>query len=120
MGVSTIRVASDRQHGRTTLLLDVALANARRGAFVVFWSPSMPQARAAASRVLDLIESDDQVVKISRANGNEEVRYSSGGRVKFAAGSPYVDPTRYSADVDVVDSEIVGAVHRHHGYEVRR
>uniref|UniRef100_A0AAU8GNZ8 ASCE ATPase n=1 Tax=Mycobacterium phage Pharb TaxID=3136626 RepID=A0AAU8GNZ8_9VIRU len=119
MSVATIRVASNRQHGRTTLMLDVALANARRGAFVVFWSPNMPQSRAALARALDLIEGDDQVVKVSRANGNEQIRYAGGGRVAFAPGSPYMDPTRYNADVDVVDSEIVGAVHRH-GVEVRR
>ncbi|UDL14763.1 hypothetical protein SEA_ILLUMINE_90 [Mycobacterium phage Illumine] len=75
-----------RQGGKTTALLDVALANARRGLEVVFWSGSARQCTEAFRMGLALAEADQVQFSWSPANGNEWIRYSGGGRVRFIWG----------------------------------
>lgn len=81
MGNATIALQADRQHGLTTALLDVALANARRGDLVVFWSPSARESAEAFRMSRQLL--DRQVVRVCAANGNQYVDYDGGGRVRF-------------------------------------
>ncbi|AWH13692.1 hypothetical protein SEA_ALISHAPH_79 [Mycobacterium phage AlishaPH] len=84
MSEAVIELKADRQHGLTTALLDVALANARRGDLVVFWSPSSRESAEAFRMSRQLL--DRQVVRVCAANGNQYVDYGSGGRVQFVWG----------------------------------
>ncbi|AIM50416.1 hypothetical protein PBI_OMNICRON_83 [Mycobacterium phage Omnicron] len=83
-----IEVRTDhRQQGTTTLLLDVAIANARRGLNVVFWSASARLSENAFHLAARLVPAVDMEagVKVCAANGRQEIRYpESGGRVRFA------------------------------------
>ncbi|ASR78017.1 hypothetical protein I5G95_gp16 [Mycobacterium phage Bella96] len=84
MSDAVIELKADRQHGLTTALLDVALANARRGDYVVFWSPSARESDNAFYQSRGLL--DMEVSRVCAANGNEHVTYRSGGRVQFVWG----------------------------------
>ncbi|AEL19726.1 hypothetical protein PBI_KRATIO_79 [Mycobacterium phage Kratio] len=82
-----IEVRTDhRQQGTTTLLLDVALANARRGLDVVFWSASARLSDDAFRTATRLVPAVDAAAGVTfcAANGRQEIRYNSGGRVRFA------------------------------------
>lgn len=85
MTTAMIELKADRQHGLTTALLDVALANARRGDWVLFWSPSSRESDEAFRRARYLLD-DPQVSRVSAVNGNQLVAYRSGGRVQFVWG----------------------------------
>ncbi|AXQ63249.1 hypothetical protein I5G72_gp24 [Mycobacterium phage Collard] len=83
-----IEVRTDnRQQGTTTLLLDVAIANARRGLNVVFWSASARLSNEAfriATRLVPAVDAEAGVTFFA-TNGAQEIRYpESGGRVRFA------------------------------------
>ncbi|USH45992.1 hypothetical protein SEA_TIRI_86 [Mycobacterium phage Tiri] len=84
MREAVIELKADRQHGLTTALLDVALANARRGDRVVFWSPTSGECDNAFRQARHLL--DPQVSRVNAANGNQFVAYGSGGRVQFVWG----------------------------------
>ncbi|AID59187.1 hypothetical protein PBI_EMERSON_88 [Mycobacterium phage Emerson] len=84
MADAVVELKADRQHGLTTALLDVALANARRGDRVVFWSPGPRESADAFYRSRGLLDSD--VSRVCAANGNQFVAYGSGGRVQFIWG----------------------------------
>ncbi|WNM75440.1 hypothetical protein SEA_TINIBUG_85 [Mycobacterium Phage TiniBug] len=76
-------VANDRQVGKTTMLLDVALANARRGLTVDFRSPSVREAECAYALARTLVPlSDMETVKFDGVNGMLAIRYQR-GRVRF-------------------------------------
>ncbi|QJD50388.1 hypothetical protein I5H01_gp019 [Mycobacterium phage MarkPhew] len=95
-----ILLRSDRQAGKTTALLDVALANARRGARVLFWSPNPRESQCAVSRARDLIVGDPEVSRVSLVNGRNAIEYASGGRVMFT----WHRPEQFDrADVEVFD-----------------
>ncbi|ATS92831.1 hypothetical protein SEA_SULLEY_83 [Mycobacterium phage Sulley] len=79
-----IAVSTDgRQVGKTTLLLDVALANARRGLVVDFWSWSVRESLCAFDLARSLVPPTDRGVTFSPVNGSMSVRYPRGGRVRF-------------------------------------
>ncbi|ASZ75157.1 hypothetical protein PBI_TREYKAY_88 [Mycobacterium phage TreyKay] len=101
-----------RQGGKTTALLDVALANARRGLEVVFWSGSARQCTEAFRMGRALAEADRVPFSWSPANGNEWIRYDSGGRVRFIWGhqGSRVEP---SVDMAIQDSNgLTGLIER--------
>ncbi|APU93189.1 hypothetical protein SEA_CREW_85 [Mycobacterium phage CREW] len=87
-----------RQGGKTTALLDVALANARRGLEVVFWSGSARQCTEAFRMGRSLAERDRVPFSWSPANGNEWIRCDGGGRVRFIWGH---QGSRVDAHVDM-------------------
>lgn len=118
--VAQIDVSTEgqRQQGQTTLLLDVALANAQRGAFVVFWSQGARLNKAAANEAYELVAGDQRVHRVHRALGRESVEYAGGGRVLFVWGE--YDPYRYGrADVHVVDYDEGGHVLREPAWTMR-
>lgn len=84
MSEAVIELKADRQHGLTTALLDVALANARRGDRVIFWSPSARESAEAFRQARHLL--DPQVSRVNAANGDQYVAYARGGRVQFVWG----------------------------------
>ncbi|QFG14137.1 DNA binding protein [Mycobacterium phage Curiosium] len=87
MSEAVIELKADRQHGLTTALLDVALANARRGDRVIFWSPSSRESADAFQQSRHLLDPHDpQVSRVCAANGNQYVAYDRGGRVQFVWG----------------------------------
>ncbi|QFG11701.1 hypothetical protein SEA_GUANICA15_92 [Mycobacterium phage Guanica15] len=75
-----------RQGGKTTALLDVALANARRGLEVAFWSATATQSTEAFRMARALAERDRVPFSWSPVNGAEWIRYEGGGRVRFVWG----------------------------------
>lgn len=92
-----------RQQGVTTLLLDAALANAARGAFVVFWAQAPLPMRCAFQEARNLADGDPRVSVARQANGCEQIEYMGGGRVRFVWGE--YDPYRFGrADMHVVDT----------------
>ncbi|QAU06506.1 hypothetical protein SEA_KISI_88 [Mycobacterium phage KiSi] len=101
MGYPVIRLHADRQHGLTTALLDVALANARRGKRVAFCSPTPRECEYSARAALDLIVGDDAVSSVSHVNGAKAVFYVNGGAVSFLRDRP---DDRDGFDVEVYDS----------------
>ncbi|QFP94870.1 hypothetical protein SEA_MARSHAWN_84 [Mycobacterium phage Marshawn] len=104
MAPPMIALQADRQHGLTTALLDVALANARRGQSVTFWSPTASQShhsfRTAVRLVLD--EAIDMQAAVLATNGREAMRFPRGGVVRFVWG--YAG-RHAEADVRIVDAE---------------
>ncbi|QIG61600.1 hypothetical protein SEA_XIMENITA_92 [Mycobacterium phage Ximenita] len=114
MSMPTLTVlAADRQHGKTTALLDVALANARRGLDVAFWSPRAVQSEYAFRLATRLVtsESIDAQAVFSAANGREAIRYPSGGRVRFAWGHAGRCPDPLT-DMTIRDDDGEGTVTR--------
>ncbi|AOZ61417.1 hypothetical protein SEA_DRHAYES_86 [Mycobacterium phage DrHayes] len=75
-----------RQGGQTTALLDIALANARRGLDVAFWSARAVESESAFRLGLRLAHGDLDV-KFSGTNGRQSIAYQrSGGCVLFIWG----------------------------------
>ncbi|UVD40948.1 hypothetical protein [Mycobacterium phage Kashi_VT1] len=86
MSEAVIELKADRQHGLTTALLDVALANAHRGDWVVFWSAGSRESADAFYRARSLLTPECGVLRVNATNGNQHVGYRSGGRVQFVWG----------------------------------
>ncbi|ASR85288.1 hypothetical protein I5H06_gp16 [Mycobacterium phage SirPhilip] len=100
-----ISVDAGRQQGKTTALLDVAIANARRGLVVDFWSQGHRMSENAFQLARDLVPPTDEGVTFSAVNGAQAIRYPSGGGVQFKAGGSgkrygYTPP---GADMEVID-----------------
>ncbi|ASR87259.1 hypothetical protein SEA_LASTHOPE_92 [Mycobacterium phage LastHope] len=75
-----------RQCGKTTALLDIALANARRGLDVAFWSARAVESESAF-RLAQRLAHVDLDMKISAVNGRQSITYErSGGCVLFIWG----------------------------------
>ncbi|ASR85391.1 hypothetical protein SEA_TIERRA_93 [Mycobacterium phage Tierra] len=86
MSMPTLTVLShNRQHGKTTALLDIALANARRGLDVAYWSPQARQSEYAFRLAAKLVPKGDVAVVVYAANGRQQIRYPI-GRVRFVWG----------------------------------
>lgn len=98
---------------QTAALLDVALANARRGEPVTFWSDTQTASKKAFARACELLSpSDTHGVTIRRARGGQEIAYANGGRVRFLWNC---DPIRWSRNViQIIDGD------RHFGTAVVR
>ncbi|QJD50489.1 hypothetical protein SEA_CHRIS_87 [Mycobacterium phage Chris] len=107
----------DRQHGMTTTLLDVAAANARRGARVVFVSPTHRQSSHAARMVLDLLRGDSTVSRFHYTNGMQTVWFRSTGSVLFL-GRHLDEFEEYDVEVYDGPGELGSIVRR--SAEVRR
>lgn len=107
--------ASGRQQGKTTALLDVAIANARRGVHVEFWSPTARASHEAFRMAVDLLRQSpagDSVVVAS--NGNDHVRFVSGGRVSFVdvQRNRWCGRGHGRAELEIVDEDgNRGAIH---------
>ena len=94
--------AADRLQGKTTALLDVALANARRGLTVEVWSPNSQASRSAFELATRLIPPGDTAVAIYRANGHHAIRYPVGRLYFVHPARPAARGVR-RADMEVVD-----------------
>ncbi|QBP31669.1 DNA binding protein [Mycobacterium Phage Niklas] len=107
MADATLTVRGDRQHGKTTALLDVALANARRGLDVAFWSPTATQSHEAFRRAVALLPPYTEAPVVSGTNGRQSIRYARGA-VRFVWGhhgrlaDPYHHMTIHDADGEAV------------------
>ncbi|QFG09471.1 hypothetical protein I5H08_gp016 [Mycobacterium phage Yuna] len=89
MGLQLLAEGDARQQGKTTALLDIALANARRGKYVEFWSRGPREAAEAYRLARDLVPSSDAHygVRFHGANGDQSIRYgSTRGAVMFTWG----------------------------------
>lgn len=76
--------AKGRRAGKTTMLLDIALANARRGQVVWFLSANGPMAQNAMARAADLIgQSSESYVQIDSCPTLPTISYPGGGVVLF-------------------------------------
>ncbi|AHB79622.1 hypothetical protein PBI_VALIDUS_92 [Mycobacterium phage Validus] len=111
MADSTLTVHGERQHGKTTALLDVALANARRGLDVAFWSPTAQQSTEAFRRAHTIADRDAVPFSYTPSNGREAIRYSGAGRVRFIWGhvGRY---DRQGFDMTIDDADHAGLVAR--------
>lgn len=90
MTADLVLTASTRRVGKTTALLDIALANAARGQVVWFYSGNDPMAREAMRRAAELIRHDD--VHVADYLKLPTISYPSGGAVLFLpSGAATVD-----------------------------
>lgn len=101
-----LEVRSERQQGKTTALLDIAIANARRGLDVEFWSHSPKMSANAfqiATRLVPAVDAEASV-KLSAANGRQSITYpESGGRVRFMATIQHGQSRDAGGDMEIVD-----------------
>lgn len=79
--MSAVRIRGGRQAGKTELMLAAAASWARQGKFVLFVADSWAGVHNAFVRFTHGYADDSD--KVYRANGNEHVRYATGGRVQF-------------------------------------
>ncbi|AVO25599.1 hypothetical protein SEA_STINSON_87 [Mycobacterium phage Stinson] len=100
-----------RQGGKTTALLDIALANARRGLDVAFWSARAVESESAFRHAQRLAHVDLDM-KISAVNGRQSITYErSGGRVSFIWG--HMGRYNRGHDMEIQDSSgLTGLVER--------
>ncbi|QAX95627.1 hypothetical protein I5H03_gp019 [Mycobacterium phage Nibb] len=106
---SVLTLQGDRQHGKTTALLDMAFANARRGQSVAFWSPSARESEEAARMAFGLTVGDRSVSRVSGGVGGAAVEFGNGGRVVFVWGYwGQRQPAEYDVEVhDDTEGRIV-------------
>lgn len=81
---SRLTIVGDHQHGKTELLLGYAVDDAYSGKFVLYQCGSWIEVREAFHRAEKIAATCPSPVLINRANGKEEIRFDSGGRIRFA------------------------------------
>lgn len=82
-------------------LLGIALANARQGINVALCSAGMVASEEAFHRACRLVQNATDVSRIYSGNGAEEIRFVSGGRIRFFG---YRDQMRgFDLDMELVD-----------------
>lgn len=107
MDMLEVKLTADRQQGMTIALLDVALADAARGANVIYKcdNPALVQHSFRYAREL---ATGPNVSSIRSANGDGRIHYTGGGRVRFVWR---IDPFE-RVDMVVVDSSSGGSILR--------
>lgn len=113
-----------RRHGMTTALIDLAIMNARAGAYVQFWAPTWPRVEHAFRKAVDRLQITDQRdCHIGKPNNMPTIRFGTvGGRLEFRSLSTAENfgPTRSDVDFSVIDADNLGQMVAHDRREVRR
>lgn len=78
-----LTIVGDHQHGKTELLLRYAFDDALVGRYVVYQCGSLVTMRDTFYRAEAMTDQFTSISKVYRANGKEEIRFDSGGRIRF-------------------------------------